>query len=1079
MPYIGSGSGICTRWPAFLLHENATKTRMATASPNLTGEAGPRGLGLSAEQILESISDAFVALDQDWRVAYFNAAAERMNGMARETVLGRNHWEIYPEVVGTPLERQLRRVMELRAPTRFENFYEPWQRWFEIHAYPVASGGIAIDYREITDRKQAEDQAQAVAEANAKFRAMFEQDSQFAGLLTRDGRVLEANQSSLMAAGVQREEVVGRLFWECAWWDTAGWIQDIVRQGCLDAAQGRTFRTDSAYFADGGIRRFVDVVIAPVTNVDGEILCLAVTGADITDRKLAERRYLLLRQISEATQPLVDPSEMTAIVARLLAEELGASRCAYAAVEDESVFVITGNYSRDVNSIIGRWPVAGFGDACLKAMLANEPFVVADSENDGRITADDLAAYRATSIRSVICVPLHKNGRFTAAMAVHQTIPRVWTAEEIDLVRSVVGQCWESLERARLFESSERHRRLYDVVLSNMADLAYVFDLNHRFIFANDVLLRMWGRSWDEAIGKNCLELGYEPWHAEMHDREIEQVIATKAPIRGEVPFTGTFGRKIYDYIFVPIFDKDGNVEAVAGTTRDITDRKLYEEELKQSERRFRELADASPAMMWITDADGMCTFLSQRWYEYTGQTVEEALGLGWTNACHKDDSAQAGREFMAASNDHRPFYVEYRLRGRDGQYRWAMDLGRPRFSPTGEFLGLVGTVIEIDDRKQAENALKLADRRKDEFLATLAHELRNPLAPISNALEVWPLVEPGSEEADELRSMMQRQIRQLIRLIDDLLDVSRITRGKVELRMEPIDLATVVEGAIEAIRPFINSCRHELAVVLPTQSVTLQGDIGRLVQVFGNLLHNAAKYTGQNGHLWVTARTENGQAVVSVRDNGPGIPSEMLTAIFEMFRQVDQTLDRAHGGLGIGLTLAKTLVEMHGGSIEARSEGPGRGSEFLVRLPLDSASATVDDDSRVYALKRHLRPRHLRVLIVDDVAPSAKTLALMLNGLGQKTRVEHDGPAALDAIEDFHPDIVFLDIAMPGMDGYEVARTIRKRAGTQPVLVALTGYGQEEDRKHAAIAGFDHHLVKPTSIDHLREVLMTVPSPG
>ena len=397
-------------------------------------------------------------------------------------------------------------------------------------------------------------------------------------------------------------------------------------------------------------------------------------------------------------------------------------------------------------------------------------------------------------------------------------------------------------------------------------------------------------------------------------------------------------------------------------------------------------------------------------------------------------------------------------------------------FHPAANSWGWSESSLKSTTASGAEESLKIADRRKDEFLATLAHELRNPLAPISNALEVWPLLEPGSAETDELRGMMQRQVRQMIRLIDDLLDVSRITRGKVELRRAPVDLATVVEGAIEAIRPFIESCRHELVVVLPAQAVTVNGDVGRLMQVFGNLLHNAAKYTGQNGHLWITAKADGEDAVISVRDDGPGIPREMLTGIFEMFRQVDQTLDRAHGGLGIGLTLAKTLVEMHGGVIEAFSEGPGLGSEFVIRLPLDRPAPETVDGSGQFSFKRHLRPRHLRALVVDDVVPSAKTLALMLNGLGQKTWIEHDGPSAIAAIDRFQPDVVFLDIAMPGMDGYSVAQQIRSRQGVQPVLIALTGYGQDEDRQRAAAAGFDHHLVKPASIDQLREVLMTVP---
>jgi signal transduction histidine kinase len=424
-----------------------------------------------------------------------------------------------------------------------------------------------------------------------------------------------------------------------------------------------------------------------------------------------------------------------------------------------------------------------------------------------------------------------------------------------------------------------------------------------------------------------------------------------------------------------------------------------------------------------------------------------------------------------------RGFYrTEYRLRAVDGTYRWAIDLGRPWFSETGEYAGMVGAVFDIDDRKRAEQGLEEANWRKDQFLATLAHELRNPLAPISNALKVWPLVEQQPEEANRLREMMGRQVQQMVRLIDDLLDVSRITRGKIDLRTERLDLGAAVGAAVEALQPFIDARRHELTVVVPAEPLFVEADLGRLVQVFGNLLHNAAKYTNPGGHVWLMAKREDDTAVVTVRDDGCGIPSEMLAGVFEMFAQVDQSFGRSHGGLGIGLTLVKSLVELHGGAVEARSDGPGRGSELIVRLP---AAPVERASSESLTLRRLLpAPSPHRVLVVDDVRPSADTLALMLRGLGQAPRVVYDGDSALSAAAEFHPEIAFIDIAMPGMDGYEVARRVRSLLGHEPVLVALTGYGQDEDRRRALAAGFDHHLVKPTSVEALHEILMTVPVP-
>ena len=514
------------------------------------------------------------------------------------------------------------------------------------------------------------------------------------------------------------------------------------------------------------------------------------------------------------------------------------------------------------------------------------------------------------------------------------------------------------------------------------------------------------------------------------------------------------------------------------GTVADVTERRMAEELLRQNEARFRLMADASPAMLWLTDPDGHCTFLSRQWYEFTGQTEEEALGLGWTEATHPDDQQAAGERFLRANEERSDFRTEYRLRAADGSYRWAVDLGRPWFSEGGDYAGMVGAVFDIDDRKRAEQGLAEANRRKDQFLATLAHELRNPLAPLSNALHVWHLAGDKPEEVVRLRDMMGRQVKQMIRLIDDLLDVSRITRGRIELRSERIDLGDAIAAALEAVGPFLDARRHRLALELPSTPLQVEADLGRLVQVFGNLIHNAAKFTNPGGNIWLSARRDGGQAVVSVRDDGCGIPPAMQGAVFEMFTQVDDSLTRSQGGLGIGLTLVKNLVELHGGTVEMRSEGAGRGSEVVVRLPLASGEPSTADPARAPA-RRVAPAASRRVLVVDDVEASANTLALMLKGLGHDARAVYDGVSALGAAERMRPDLAFVDIAMPGMDGYDVARGLRALLGRGPVLVALTGYGQDEDRRRAIAAGFDHHLVKPTSLEALHEILVTVPAAG
>jgi CheY-like chemotaxis protein len=390
---------------------------------------------------------------------------------------------------------------------------------------------------------------------------------------------------------------------------------------------------------------------------------------------------------------------------------------------------------------------------------------------------------------------------------------------------------------------------------------------------------------------------------------------------------------------------------------------------------------------------------------------------------------------------------------------------GRAVYDAHGKPTMLYGLGIDISGRKQTEEELRRlnaelseAHRRKDEFLATLAHELRNPLAPITNALEILRLKDPADSDTRWTRDVIERQVRQMTRLVDDLLDVARITRGKIALRREHVVLATIVHGAVEAARPFIEASGHQLAVSLPAAPIWLDADPTRLTQVLLNLLNNAAKYTPHGGRIALEASVQAGEAALVVRDSGIGIPAEYLPGLFEMFSQVEPALERSQGGLGIGLALARGLVELHGGAISARSQGAGMGSEFTLRLPIamapvESAAASADPAA----------PARLRVLVVDDNRDAAESLAVMLELTGHDVAVAHDGTAALEAAARLLPDVILLDIGMPGMNGYEVAGRLRQtEAGQRILLVALTGWGQEEDKRRAIEAGFDHHLTKP-----------------
>jgi len=365
---------------------------------------------------------------------------------------------------------------------------------------------------------------------------------------------------------------------------------------------------------------------------------------------------------------------------------------------------------------------------------------------------------------------------------------------------------------------------------------------------------------------------------------------------------------------------------------------------------------------------------------------------------------------------------------------------------------------------RQSEEKLRDTDRTKDEFLATLAHELRNPLAPVRNALELLKCESGNAELLKQARDIMERQIAHMVRLIDDLLDVSRISRNKLELKKERLELASVIHHALEACQPHLDGDQHEFVLNLPPEPIHLHGDPTRLAQVIGNLLTNACKYCEPGGKIWLNAQRHEGEVKIVVQDTGIGIPPEMLDKVFDMFTQIDKTLERSDGGLGIGLSLVKRLVELHGGTVAAHSEGLGRGSQFTVRLPVEIEQPRIESlaEPRVATPSKSAGRR---ILVVDDNRDSATSLALLLKMTGNRTKTAFDGLAAIETAESFRPEVILLDIGLPKMNGHDTCREIRRQPWGKDILIlALTGWGQEEDRRKTAEAGFDHHLVKPVN---------------
>jgi len=498
---------------------------------------------------------------------------------------------------------------------------------------------------------------------------------------------------------------------------------------------------------------------------------------------------------------------------------------------------------------------------------------------------------------------------------------------------------------------------------------------------------------------------------------------------------------------------------------------------LHASDERYQLAVRGSSAGLWDWNILSNDVFLSPRFKQLLGYGGEELPSsfASFFSALHPDDRLPAKRALEAHFSRRRtPFQIELRLRARNGDYRWFYMGGEALADAKGKPYRMAGSIIDITARKVAEEALQEANRRKDEFIATLAHELRNPLAPIRTGLQILGTEGASGASAARAREIIERQLTHMVRLVDDLLDISRITSAKVKLNKSRITLQQVVDASVEASRPYIDASNQTLSVRVDEQPIALFADLTRMAQALSNILNNAAKYTPPGGRIDLDARREGADVVIHVSDNGSGIPTEMLDQVFDMFTQVGRTVDHAQGGLGIGLSIVRRLISLHDGTVTAHSEGPGKGSTFTIRLPC--ADEPAHDDSPRLAPAAAAPAPALQVLVVDDNVDAAETMAMLLDMSGHRTAMVHSGLDVLDAALRVPPDVILLDIGLPGMNGYEVAARIRQeRALDQTLLVALTGWGSDADKRAATEAGFDVHLTKPVGPDALMEVLARV----
>ena len=628
----------------------------------------------------------------------------------------------------------------------------------------------------------------------------------------------------------------------------------------------------------------------------------------------------------------------------------------------------------------------------------------------------------------------------------------------------------KELESARGELARERDR--FAVTLASIGDGVIATDAAGNVTFMNATAEKLTGWPSAEAINRpisKVFRVVAEDTR-ETIKSPVEEAIETGATVT--VPDRSVLhnrrgGDHAIDDSAAPIYDETGNLLGAVLVFRDITEARRARAAIEESESRFRHMADQTPAMIWMADDTKAFTYVNRTWLEFTGRTMEQELGDGWTSNVHPEDFAHVLSVYATAFEGRVPFEIELRLKEREGEYYWIFMRGTPRYLD-GRFQGYIGAALDVTERKAAEEALGHADRRQNEFLAMLAHELRNPLAPIRNAIQIMERIGIGADRRmDHAREVIDRQSAHLTRVIDDLLEVSRIDSGKITLRRERVVVQDIVRRAVEAQQGLATEKRQTLDVRLPDARVYVTGDAGRLAQALGNIVNNAVKYTPEGGRIEVAMSTTDDRVSVTVADNGGGIDPGLLPHLFDLYRQGADVERHGNAGLGLGLTIVKRLLEMHGGEVTAQSRGRGHGSVFTVTLPLAEIAAAAPGKPGQAATAAERAPA--KVLVVDDNVDAADAIATLLQFSGYDIEVAHDPQAALEVAARAHPDLVLLDIGLPGMTGYEVAQRIRDGdGGRRTKIVALTGYGQEQDNEQAKAAGFSAYLVKPVDADQL-----------
>jgi PAS domain S-box-containing protein len=1073
----------------------------ASQSPDQKNNHVEEALRVSEEhfrQLVAGVQDyAIFLLDSQGRIASWNAGAQRIKGYAAEEIIGKHFSCFYtPEAntAGWP-EQELRRAA---AEGRFED--ESWRVrkdgsrfWANVVITALRNEdgslrGFLKITRDLTERKQAEENARRLLQEQAARKAAEEAERQVRtseewlrvtlasigdAVIATDtgGRVKFINPVAQSLTGWAPEEAEGQplervfpILHEETRLPVEHPVAKVIREGVVVGLGNHT-----ALVARDGTEKPIEDSAAPITDAEGNVQGVVLVFRDVTEK----RRSLRAMRESEARKAAILETALDCIVTinhegkivdfNPAAEKtFGFSRAEAIGQPMAELLVPPALRERHYRGL-ARCLATGEGP------ILNQRIEMPALRADGTEFPVELAITRISTegpplfsayVRDVTDLKRTERRR-NARLAVTQILAEATTVQEAapGIVRAVceslewdAGALWSVDRQANLLRCEETwHQPSVRVEEFERACRQRTFEPG----------MGLPGRVWAS---------GQPSWLLDVSkDLNFPRaVVALQEGLFSAFACPIFHGREVLgviEFFSQHIREPDPDLLEMMGTIGGQIGQFMVRRQAVQALRAAREqlhlVTDTMSAPVTRCSRDLTYLWVSKPYADWLGRSPEEIVGRPIPEVIGLE-AFEALRPYFERVLSGQEVRYEEEVNFRGAGRRWVHAVYTPTFDAAGVPDGWVAVVLDIDDRKRAEEAVKEADRRKDEFLAMLSHELRNPLAPIRNALHVLKMPEAHATAVRKAREMMERQLHHLVRLVDDLLDVSRIIRGKVELQRERIDLATVFERAIETAQPLIDARGHELTVALPSHPLWIEGDPIRLAQVVGNLLSNAAKFMDKPGPIRLSGERDGGAVVIRVRDAGTGIAPELLPRVFDLFVQADNSLARTQGGLGIGLTLVKHLVEMHGGSVTASSPGPGQGSEFIIRLPALLESRSSEGIGLGESGPTPARPSR-RVLVVDDNVDAAESAAMLLRMWGHLVQTAYNGPAALEAERAFQPEVVLLDIGLPGMSGYQVAEQLRSRPESRAlVLVALTGYGQEEDRRRAREAGFNYHLTKP-----------------